>query len=66
MLKEPPQDQDRGGFVYRAAVPRRLPSGLPQQALGLLAGEGLVDLVDGQFRLAAQGADEAAHEPGLR
>ena len=64
-IQEPPQDQDCGGFVYGTAVARGLDAGVPQQALGLLAGEGLVDLVDGQGGLAAKGADEASNVRGL-
>ena len=66
MLIEPPQDQHCGGFVYGAPVPGGLNAGLPKQTLGLLAGECLVDLVDRQFRLPAQGTDEAADVSGLR
>ena len=66
MLIEPPQDQHCGGFVYDPALPGGLNASLPKQALGLLACEGLVDLVDRQFRLPAQGADKAQDIAGLR
>ena len=64
--QEPPQDEYSGRFVYGTPVPRRLHPGLPQQTLGFLAGESLVNLVDRQRRLAAQSANEATYVLGLR